>query len=211
PRPPRLVRARPAARLLVELPPPRGPGQRRLRRAARRSGGRRRHRPRLGWSPLPPGHARGARARCGARGPAHRLAHPGSRRPGGARSRPGAVRRGCRRRDRCADGRGHRPGAAHRRPRRRIGDRRWFVRRGRRPLPARGAPGPRRRPPHVGRPPARPGPSDRCPCLGRLGGAHPLDPPQLRPLAIRGLPEGVAGHAQTVAQGRAQPPRGPRL
>ena len=110
----RVVRARSAARLRLELPAARRTGQPRLRRAARRQPQRRRparavvravDRPHIAAALGPVGRARGA---------AHGVADPGRHRPGDARRRAGAVRR--RRGDghRHDDRRGHRPGRAHR-------------------------------------------------------------------------------------------------
>ena len=142
-----------------------------------------------------PAHRRRARARRRARGAPPGLAHPGPDRRHRPRHRPDAVRRRRRRRHRPDDRRGHRPGAPHRacsppRPSRAGGARRRRVAAA--PTSARVTRRAGRRPPHVAA--ARSGPCATARAPGpavRIAGADRLDPPQLRPLAVRGLPPAV--------------------
>ena len=111
----RVVRARPAARLRLVVPPAGRPGQRRLRHPAGRQGrpgpGHGRHLARPpGPAPRPGRARRRRRARVAPPG----LAHPGPHRRGGAHRAAHAVRRRRRHRHRSAHRRGHRPGAADR-------------------------------------------------------------------------------------------------
>ena len=203
PRPLRVVRARPAARLRLVVPAARRPGQRRLRHPARRQGAAHVQDMKDLWPDL--------LARPHIRevlGPDATPESPHRAWPIPARvddivlsTEPHPLRRRRRRRHRPDDRRGHRPGAAHRRAGRRgrsrtaradaarvtaiydravlaalAADHRMsllLIRALRHRKGARAA--------------------------VRIAGADRLDPPQLRPLALRGLPPRHRGHAPPLA------------
>ena len=211
PRPVRLVRRGPPARLRVVVPAARRAGQRRLRRAARRH-------------PADPGHEGDCGPACStartsvprsardAAGEGRHTAWPIPARIDAAplTSRPRAADRrrgdGHRRADR-ARASARRCSRAASRPRRSSPAARSTTPTVRRALRVDGPPPPRRRPPHVG--PPRPGARPRPRRPGRHRRPRPrrrVGPAQLRPLDVRGRAAGDRPHAVALAPPRARRP-----
>ena len=145
--------------------------------------------------------ARHPRSRRRSRRHPPRLADPRVVRRHAAHARPGAVRRRRRERRRPDDRRGHRAGARHRRARG-ARDREPMPRRTASPMRYRRDVEPRaRRRPAVRR--ARSSTSCASPLGARatiaVAATHTVDPPELRPLDVRGLPTRCGAHPESLA------------